>query len=317
MPLQYDPEFAQLAAPVLQLIAQAKRPALHDINTRRSSMDAFAAGARGKQLPNDVERLVHYAQATDGYEIPIVHLRKKEACQRGAAAVIHMHGGGLFALSADVSVPTLAGFVSQTGVQILSVDYRLAPEHVFPVPLEDCWAGLNWVHAHAQELAIDKARIAVMGESAGGGLAACLAVLARDRKLAPPLAKQILSCPMLDDRTVTNHVGELAFWTEEDNITGWSAYLGKEVYGTDSVSPYAAAARVESVEGLPPLFLECPELDIFVHEDLKYATRFIAAGITTELYIYDGLPHGFEGFAPTSGAVKRATANRARALSTI
>lgn len=154
-----------------------------------------------------------------------------------------------------------------------------------------------------------------MGESAGGNLAVGLALLARDRELSPPLAKQILVYPMLDDRTTTNNVGELAFWSAEDNITGWTAYFGPNA-GTDSASPYAAPARAGSVHGLPPLYLDCPQLDIFALEDAKYAMHVMAAKIPTELHVYERLPHGFEGFAPTCSAVKRAYANRARAITT-
>lgn len=325
MPLQYDPEFAKLASPVLQFLEQAKLPTIHDIDTRRANLTAFSdQKALSAQIPNDVEQITHYARTTDKHDMTILHFRKKKENgeeQRTTPtapgpAIVHMHGGGLIALSATIGIPSLSKFVSQTGVQILSIDYRLAPENQFPVPLDDCWTGLKWIHSHAQELSIEMARIAVMGESAGGCLAAGLALLARDRWLSPPLAKQILLCPMLDDRTTVNHVGKLAFWTEEDNITAWTAYLGAADIGTDSVSPHAAPARVDSVQGLPPLYLDCPQIDIFAQEGMKYAARFMAANIPTELHVYEGLPHGFEGFAPTCGAVKRAIANRATAMTT-
>ena len=324
MPLQYDPGFAKLARPALQSFERLKRPAIHDIDTRRANLAAFSNQAKSSnQIPDDVELITHYARTTDQHDVAILHFRKHEKKEDRPTtptlpgpAVIHMHGGGLIALSATIWIPSLSNFVSQTEVPILSIDYRLAPENPFPVPLDDCWTGLEWIHRHAPELSIDTARIAVMRESAGGSLAAGLALLARDRGLYPPLAKQILVYPMLDDRTTVNHVGKLVFWSEEDNITAWTAYLGKENVGTESVSPYAAPARVDSVQGLPPLYLDCPQIDIFVQESMGYATRFVSANIMTELHIYDGLPHGFEGIAPTCGAVKRTFANRARAMTT-
>jgi acetyl esterase/lipase len=182
------------------------------------------------------------------------------------------------------------------------------------VPLDDCWAALKWIYNNAHQLSINPARIAVMGESAGGGLAAALTLMARDQGLSPPLAKQILVYPMLDDRTNTNHAGKLAFWDENDNITGWTAYLGSKV-GSDEVAPYAAPARVESVEGLPSLYLDCPQLDIFVHEGMEYARRFVATNIPTECHIYPSLPHGFEGMASGISATKQAMSNRYKAMS--
>jgi acetyl esterase/lipase len=118
---------------------------------------------------------------------------------------------------------------------------------------------------------------------------------------------------MLDDRAFENHAGERAFWTTEDSITGWTAYLGEDV-GTNRVSPYAAPARVGSVEGLPPVYIDCGQLDIFLQQDAEYASRFIEAGIPIEFHVYPGLPHGFEGLAPMAGCTKRAMENRFRAI---
>lgn len=203
--------------------------------------------------------------------------------------------------------------VARTGVQILTIDYRLAPENPYPTPLDDCWAVLQWVHANAKRLSIDTERIAVMGESAGGGLAAALTLLARDLALTPPIAKQILVYPMLDDRKNTNHAGDLALWDEVDNTTAWTAYLGPDV-GTEKIEAYAAPARVEDVSGLPPLYLECMQLDMFLDEGLDYARRFLAASIPTEFHIYSGLPHGFEVMVPSSNVARQVYANRDRAM---
>lgn len=312
MSLQYHPEFLKEAGPVLQQLAQAPKPPLHDVTTRRALMAAMTSDL--PPLPEDVERLVHHVATSDGHQVMVYHFRKRSAARDDEKpAIVHIHGGGYISLTAEqCSVPYIAS-VARTGVQILTIDYRLAPEHPYPLPLNDCWAALRWVYDNAASLSIDPARIALMGESAGGGLVAALTLKARDAALSPPIAKQILIYPMLDDRTITNHAGDLAFWTEIDNITGWMAYLGPDA-GTDKIEAYAAPARVESVVGLPPLYLDCPQLDIFVHEGLEYVRRFVAADIPTECHIYPGLPHGFEAFAPLSGATQQAIANRDRAM---
>ncbi|CAG7950867.1 unnamed protein product [Penicillium nalgiovense] len=310
--LQYDAEFAKAAAPILQHLARAPKPALNDVATRRVMLGAMTI--EEINLPDDVEHMVHSVAAPDGHNVPVHHFRKKVPDREGGEpAIVHIHGGGYIALSAVGCSTPHGASVSQTGIQILSIDYRLAPENPYPVPLEDCWVVLQWIQTNAERLSINAARIAVMGESAGGGLAAALTLLARDRELSPPLAKQILIYPMLDDRTRNNHAGELAFWDDKDNITGWTAYLGPKV-GSDAIIPYAAPARVETVEGLPPLYLDCPQLDIFVHEGMEYARRFVAANIPTECHIYPGLPHGFEALAPGINATKQVISNRYKAM---
>ncbi|KAJ5316536.1 hypothetical protein PENANT_c019G01498 [Penicillium antarcticum] len=311
MHLQYDPEFLKEAAPILEQLAQTPKPSLHDVTTRRAMLEAMTG--EELPLPEDVKHHIYQVAAPDGHKVPVYHLRKTTSQGGREPAIIHLHGGGYISLSAAITARYHALTVSHTGVQIFSVDYRLSPENPYPTPLNDCWAVLEWVRSNAEQLSVDPARIAVMGESAGGGLAAALTLLARDRAMSPPLAKQILIYPMLDDRTVINHAGELAFWDDNDNITGWTAYLGSNV-GGDQIAPYAAPARVESVEGLPPLYLDCPQLDMFVHEGMEYARRFVAANIPTECHIYPGLPHGFEALASGAVITKQAIANRHKAI---
>lgn len=206
--------------------------------------------------------------------------------------------------------------VAATGVPMLSIEYRYAPEHPYPTPQEDCYTGLLWLQSHAAELNVDPARIGVMGESAGGGLAAGLALMARDRKLDPPLAKQVLIYPMIDDRNVSGDEAMLPFciWSYEDNVTGWSALLGKDTVGTEKVAKYAAPARETDLSGLPPSYVEVGELDIFRDEDLEYARRLAAAKVSTEFHLHPGAPHAFEVMAPNADVVKRALADRVRAM---
>lgn len=312
MPLTYDPEFLKEAAPVLQQLAHVEPVALHDVTTRRSMMAALTRPLA--PMPDDIESIIHRVPVADGHAVAVYHFRRRqEPREGGEPAIIHIHGGGYISLSAEACATPHIGSVQRTGVQILSIDYRLAPEHPYPTPLNDCWAALQFVYANAERLHIDPSRIAVKGESAGGGLAAALTIRARDLALSPPIAKQILIYPMLDDRTTTNPVGDLAFWNEVDNITGWTAYLGPRA-GTGHFEATAAAARVESVEELPPLYIDSGQLDLFGLESIEYARRFMAANINTECHIYPGLPHGFEAFAPLSKVTQQVTANRDKAV---
>ena len=213
--------------------------------------------------------------------------------------------------------------VSQTGVPFLSVDYRLAPESRAPTQAEDAYAGLKWLHEHAEEMGVDKERIGIYGASSGGGIAASAALIARDRGLSPALKAQILIYPMLDDRTATKHPlhEEFFVWRTEDNITGWSAMLGfdvekpeeQEKHGKD-VSPYAVPARAKSLEGLPKTFIDVGGLDRFVEEDVAYAARMIKEGVQVELHVRPGLPHAYEALTPDIGATVRAVLDRIRAV---
>lgn len=210
-------------------------------------------------------------------------------------AVLWIHGGGYVIGSADQEDLGVKGIVSTVGCVAVSVDYRLAPETPHPGPVEDCYAALTWLYAHAEFLGVDTTRIAIGGASAGGGLTAGLALLTRDRGEVP-LAFQLLIYPMLDDRTGTStephsYTGEY-IWTTDANRFGWTALLGHEPGGPD-VSPYAAAARAPHLEGLPPTFIGVGSLDLFLEEDMEYARRLMRAGVPTELHVYPGAFHGF------------------------
>ena len=193
---------------------------------------------------------------------------------------------------------TMAVFVLcvTLGCLIASVDYRRAPETHAPGAVEDCYAVLAWLNREAAGLKLDVTRLGVMGESAGGGLAAALSLLARDRG-SYRLAFQHLIYPMIDDRTCTTaspnvYAGEF-IWTPESNRYGWRSLLGFEPGGED-VSPYAAAARADDLAGLPPTYISVGVLDLFIDEDLEFARRLIRAGVPTELHVYPGAYHGFE-----------------------
>ncbi|WP_236791409.1 alpha/beta hydrolase [Amycolatopsis sp. GM8] len=207
--------------------------------------------------------------------------------------LLYIHGGGFIVGDLDTFHTGLLRLVDQLGVVIVSVDYRLAPEHPFPAPVEDCYAALTWVAAKAAELGIDPARLGVAGDSAGGGLAAAVALLARDRG-GPALSFQYLGIPELDDRLDTPSMRayvDTPIWNRPNAIFSWTSYLGTEPGGPD-VSPYAAPARAEDLSGLPPTFVVTSQFDPLRDEGIAYAQRLMQAGVNTELHHYPGTFHG-------------------------
>jgi acetyl esterase/lipase len=208
-------------------------------------------------------------------------------------------------------------YVAKSGVPMLMVDYRIAPEHPHPVPVEDCYAALRWLADNAPTLGVDPGRIAVIGDSAGGGLAAGVSLLARDRG-GPSIAQQLLIYPMLDDRPhrVDPQLAPFLTWSYDDNVTGWTALLGESV-GGDAVSPYAAPARATDLTNLPATYLDVGDLDIFRDEDIVFARRLSDAGVPTELHLHPGCPHAFEALARNADVSQRAIADRIRRLRTL
>lgn len=228
----------------------------------------------------------------------------------------NIHGGGMFMGSVDGEEPMMSAYVEQVKCVVVSVDYRLAPEHPHPAPVEDCYAALVWTAEHAEELRLDGSRVAVGGFSAGGGLAAATALLARDRR-GPGIAFQYLVYPMLDDRNATpsshEFTGDWPMWPREMNLVGWEALLG-DAAGGDDVSPYAAPARAQDLSGLPPAYVDTGGLDVFRDEDLNYAQRLMQAGVPVEFHCWAGLVHGYDLIAPLANATRRSYAVRFAAL---
>ena len=207
--------------------------------------------------------------------------------------LLYLHGGGFVVGDLDTFHMPLLRLVDELGIVIVSVDYRLAPEHPFPAPIEDCYAALAWVGAKAAELGIDPARLGVAGESAGGGLAAAVALLARDRG-GPALSFQYLGIPELDDRLDTPSMQayvDTPLWNRPNAIFSWTSYLGAEPGGAD-VSPYAAPARATDLTGLPPAVVTTCQFDPLRDEGITYAQRLMQAGVNTELHHYPGTFHG-------------------------
>lgn len=212
-------------------------------------------------------------------------------------ALLWIHGGGYVIGSAAQDDALCRRFASTLGMTVASVNYRLAPQHPYPAGLQDCYAALTWL---AGLPAVDPARVAIGGASAGGGLAAALALLARDRGVVSPVA-QLLVYPMLDDRSVGpqfDHPGH-RLWTQESNRFGWSAYLA----GADPDT--AVPARRPDLSGLPPTWIGVGTLDLFHDEDLAYARRLREAGVPCEVDVVPGAFHGFDGVAPKAAVSQR------------
>jgi acetyl esterase/lipase len=225
--------------------------------------------------------------------------------------IYHMHGGGMVIGTNRTGLDPVLDWAEQLGAVIVSVQYRLAPEHPHPAPVQDCYAGLAWTAAHPGELGIDPDRLLVGGASAGGGLAAALALLARDRG-GPDLAGQLLMCPMLDDRNETPSSHEPSVpgtWDRASNLTGWRALLGA-AQGGPGVSPYAAPARAADLSGLPPAFLDVGSAEIFRDEVVDYAVRIWRAGGSAELHVWPGGCHGFDMVVPEAQLSLQARAAR-------
>jgi acetyl esterase/lipase len=300
--IHVDPELRAIATGMLK----AKIPPLsiQFLAADRKVSERLQVSAA--QTPACVERLIPVSGAPD-VRVYVINAGNAE---RPRGAVLYIHGGGFVLGSAKSQIRKLQARALELDCVIVAVEYRLAPETRFPGSLEDNYAAFKWLYDSAAELGVDPSRIAVMGESAGGGHAAMLAIAARDRGEAR-LAFQALIYPMLDDRTgstraVPQHVGVLV-WTPDRNRFGWSALLG-EPAGSRKVPYGSVPARVENLRGLPPTFIGVGSIDLFVREDIEYAERLIEVGVPTQLLVVPGAFHGFDGSAPQAMISRQFTA---------
>jgi acetyl esterase/lipase len=285
-----DPEIVALAGNVPRLDFAT---ALADIRT--GQVEVFTQMA--PPLSDTVER-VDRVVSTDPYVVVRVH--RPMQMRAPAACLYSIHGGGYILGSYVMDDAVFDRYCNKFGCVGVSVEYRLAPETPYPGPLDDCYAGLVWTFAHAEELGVDAARIGIMGVSAGGGLAAALALLARDRGDVD-IAFQLLQCPMIDDRQLSesSRYDELLIWSRESNTFGWQSYLG-ERYGSDDVPAYAAAARADDLGGLPSTMVITGGADGFRDENVEYARRLGQSGVPTDLCVIAGAPHGVQLFVGTT-----------------
>ena len=306
---------AEVAAAIAATGEQAPALPPEDLEALRARGTAGQAFMAGLLAPSpDVATASFSTTADDAATIELRWYAKRGSAP--GSAVVYAHGGGMVLGTLDAYDTLLSSYVSSTGVPILSVDYRLAPEARGATLARDVFAGVSWLIDHATELAVDPARVAIMGDSGGGGVAAGAAILARDRQL--PLARQILIYPMLDDRSVTADVSiePYATWTYDNNLTAWTAVLGEARGGRD-VQPVAAPARLENFRGLASAYIEVGDLDIFRDEDILYAHQLARAGVPIELHVHPGAPHGFERLAPQRQLARRAIHDRTRVIQSL
>ncbi|KAI1744851.1 Alpha/Beta hydrolase protein [Xylaria scruposa] len=336
--LQYDMEYAAWAKSHAE---KSRMPPCETVLEFRQYNNDFTHAAWAQLPPEPTIQRVRYSEVVsyDGITITVIRFVTLAQLSPTAAGVkssilrnemgaglpslLYIHGGGMVAGSVDIIAAQLARLAAVSDVQIFGVEYRLAPEFPAPVPAEDCYAALIWLHAHAAELGLDRTRIGIMGDGAGGGLAAATALLARDRGLNPPLKSQILVSPMLDDRMA-------AIWTSDGRdspLLGfatiplqsvrmcWRAYLGPGA-GRDNggVSPYAAPGRMSDLRGLPATFIDVGGLDLFRNECAEFARRLTEADVQVEFHLLPGVPHRFES-AGNIGIVRRVLRERVRWVS--
>ena len=248
---------------------------------------------------------------------PDVHVRVYHPSPRPVLlpALLWIHGGGYVLGDVEGDDAVARQLAKAVDCVVVSVDYRLAPEHPFPAPAEDCYAALTWLARQAGQLGVNPDRLAIGGASAGGGLTAGLALLARDRGEVRACF-QLLIYPMIDDVNLTpssHAITDPRVWNRRSNLLGWRAYLGREP-GGGGVSPYAAAARAVDLAGLPPAYLPVGTLDLFLDENIDYSQRLMQAGNAVELHVYEGAYHGFNLVAPEADVSRRCISGYEAAL---
>jgi acetyl esterase/lipase len=292
-PLPLDPELAE----AYKLI-----PPMDEEKVRE-----FAASAKDI-ADNDISYADRVIPGFNGDEITVTIFRKKEPAAAAARPCIyHIHGGGMISGNRFLGMQHVLQLVRELDLVAVSVEYRLAPEHPDPTPVEDCYAGLVWTADHAEALGIRPDRILVYGFSAGGGLAAGVTLLARDRRPqgrgGPQILGQALFCPMLDDRgdrASHRQFMDVGLWDGTLNAKAWACLLGGRRGATDGVSIYAAPARATDLSGLPPAYVDVGSCDVFRDEAVAFATGLWRDGVQCELHVWPGGFHGFEGFCPAA-----------------
>jgi len=248
-----------------------------------------------------------------GPDIEITIFRPRGREDETLPGFVNIHGGGMIVGHRSWETARVVDIVDQHRVVAVNVEYRLAPEDPFPAGVEDCYAAFVWTHENAASLGIDPERIVVGGGSAGGGLTAAVALMARDRR-GPAMAGQLLLCPMIDNTNTTVSSFQydgIGTWQREMNLLAWSCVLGDDLAFSVDAPAYAAASRAADVSGLPPAYIEVGEAEAFRDEDTEYALRIWATGGQAELHVWGGGAHGFDMYMPDAEITRAALAARA------
>jgi acetyl esterase/lipase len=244
---------------------------------------------------------IEWVKAASGQKLRVY----SPAGTKTRAALLYIHGGGMMIGAPQMDDGLLSNLAAELDILIVSPEYRLAPEHPYPAPVDDCHEAWQWLLTNSSELGIDTKRIAIGGESAGGGLAAGLVLRIHDEGGQRPIAQWLL-CPMLDDRTSQDRTLDGVdhyIWNNKLNLAGWSSYLSTK-FGTDQVPVYAAPSRRSDFNGLPKAWIGVGDVELFYQEDKKYAENLKAAGVPCELDVVAGGPHAFEGMVPDAQVSK-------------
>jgi len=252
-----------------------------------------AALLRPPPIPEGVDCTDQDVPGPEGAPAVTVRTYRASGASGRQPAIFWIHGGGYVGGTYDGANGVCSGWATELGATVASPDYRLAPEHAYPAAIEDCYAGVKWLIENAESLGVDPERVIIGGGSAGGGLAAALALLVRDRGEFA-VTHQVLIYPMVDDtQSTASSQWTTWVWSPESNNVGWRAYLG-DLFETDDIPAYAAPARATDLGGLPATYISVGTVDILLDEDMEYARRLIEAGVPTELKLYPGGPHAFD-----------------------
>ncbi len=284
--------------------------AIPDIRARRATVQQMLAAMVVPENPN-VTKKDRSVPGPHGAPDITVRIYRPAGASDGLAGIYYIHGGGMILGDIEGEDAAATQICDEVGAVVVSVEYRLAPEHPHPAQVEDCYSGLVWMVKNATELGIDAERIAVYGASAGGGLTIATAMLACDRG-GPALRFMMPIYPMIDDRNETpssHEITDIGVWDRAGNIEAWGWYLGGK-----PADQYAAPARAEDVSGLPPAFIDVGTVDLFRDEDIAFAQRLMQAGVPCELHVYPGAYHASETLAPEAELSNRIWGTRIDAL---
>ncbi|MDR6170461.1 alpha/beta hydrolase [Curtobacterium sp. SORGH_AS_0776] len=303
----FDPEL-EAVLPVLDGLVP-KNVTLDDVDTFRAltTSPPIEETIAGRPILHTVRSIPGPVGAPD----LTVSVFERTDHTRPGPGIFHTHGGGLIGGDRFVGAGVYLDWVERFDAVVVSVEYRRPPEHPDPAPIEDVYAGLVWTADHAAELRVDPARIVIAGESAGAGLTAGLALLARDRK-GPDVLGQVLMYPLLDERndTVSSHHDDSAgTWDRTSTETAWDAYLGAR-RGTEGASIYASPSLATDLSHLPPAFIDVGSAELLRDEDVAFASAIWAAGGSAELHVWSGGFHGFDQIVPAAAVSRAATAAR-------